>query len=211
MSGDREIRISRAGGAPFFPSPHPQSSPHPLSLPRLAALALAVAVVLGPAMTARGQPIACPEVEVPAEVSRLVAFRPGPSRGPGDMTYEVSFIKARARCTRSGGRLVVGLRLEMMVRLGPASQSRKADLAYFVALTDGAGQIREKWIFPAEARLEDRTQVRLWEELELVIPEPPADAAPGHRLYVGFQLSEEQVRYNRSGGLSAPPSIGTPP
>ena len=210
MSGDREIRISRAGGAPFFPSPHPQSSPHPLSLPRLAALALVVALMLVPA-AAPGQPVPCPEVEVPAEVSRLVAFRPGPSRGPGDMTFEVSFIKTGARCTRSGGRLVVGLRLEMMVRLGPASQSRKADLAYFVALTDGAGQIREKWIFSAEARLEDSTQLRLWEELELVIPEPPADAPPGHRLYVGFQLSEEQVRYNRSGGVSAPPSIGTPP
>lgn len=161
--------------------------------------ALAVALVLGLTGAARGQPVPCPEVEVPAAVSRLVAFRPGPSRGPGDMTFEGSFTKAGASCIQAEGRLTVRLRLEMLVRRGPANQSRSADLAYFVALTDSAGQIREKWIFPAEAEFKERAELRLWEELELVIPAAPGAAPPGHRLYVGFQLSEEQLRYNRAG------------
>ncbi len=164
---------------------------------RLAA-ALALGLAFGPAGAARAQEAPCPAVEVPAATARLVAFRPGPSRGTGDMTLDGRLAKAAARCSVANGRLTVQLRLEIVVRRGPANQDRRADLAYFVALTDDRGGIRDKWIFPAEAAFGERARLRLSEELELVIPLPRGSAPAGHRIYVGFQLSQEQLRYNRA-------------
>jgi len=159
---------------------------------------LGLGLALAPLAAARGQQAPCPALEVPAATARLVAFRPGPSRGSGDMTLEATLDKAAASCTVAEGRLSVRIRLEIVVRRGPANQNRRADLAYFVALTDDRGGIRHKWIFPADAGFGERTQMRLpEEELELVIP-VSRDAAAGHRIYIGFQLSPEQLRYNRA-------------
>ena len=105
------------------------------------AVALALGLAFAPPGAARGQAAICPAIEVPAETSRLVAFRPGPSRGTGDITFDGSLTKATAGCAVTGGQLTVKLRLEFLVRRGPANQSRRADLAYFVALTDEAGKI----------------------------------------------------------------------
>ena len=166
--------------------------------PARLAVVLALGLALGPAGAARAQEAPCPAVEVPAATARLVAFRPGPSRGSGDMTLEGRLAKAAASCRVADGRLSVHIRLEIVVRRGPANQNRRADLAYFVALTDARGGIRDKWIFPAEAAFDERTRLRLPEELELVIPLTRGTAATGHRIYIGFQLSQEQLRYNRA-------------
>ena len=114
------------------------------------------------------------------------------------MTLDGHLAKAAARCSVADGRLTVQLRLEIVVRRGPANQDRRADLAYFVALTDDRGGIRDKWIFPAEAAFGARARLRLSEELELEIPLNRGSAPTGHRIYVGFQLSQEQLRYNRA-------------
>ncbi len=166
--------------------------------PARLAVVLALGLTLGPPGAARAQEVPCPAVEVPAATARLVAFRPGPIRGPGDMTLEARLAKAVASCRVADGRLSVQIRLEIVVRRGPANQNRRADLAYFVALTDDRGRIRDKWIFPAEAAFGERTRLRLPEELELVIPLTRGTAPAGHRIYIGFQLSQEQLRYNRA-------------
>ncbi len=165
---------------------------------RPARLAAILALALGPAGAVGAQEAPCPAVEVPAATARLVAFRPGPSRGSGDMTLDGLLAKAVASCRVADGRLTVQLRLEFEIRRGPANQNRRADLAYFVALTDDRGGIRDKWIFPAEAAFGERARLRLPEELELVIPLTRGSAPTGHRIYVGFQLSQEQLRYNRA-------------
>jgi hypothetical protein len=163
--------------------------------------ALAAAIGLGLGGAAQGQPIACPVVEVPAEVARLVAFRPGPGRGAGDINFTASFANAAANCAVAGGRVLVTTQLQIALRRGPANQTRTADFAYFVAITDKAGQVlrRGKQIFPADAAFGERNQLTLLEELELEIPLAARGVPSDYRVYVGFQLSEEQLRYNRGG------------
>jgi len=160
---------------------------------------LALGLALASPGTARGQPMPCPALEVPAATARLVAFRPGPSRGPTDMTLEASFAGASANCLVVEDRLTVQIRLEIVVRRGPANQNRRADLAYFVALTDARGEVLNKWIFAVDGAFGESTQLPLAEELELAIPGIANRAAESHRIYVGFQLSQEQLRYNRAG------------
>lgn len=166
--------------------------------PACLAVALALGLAVGPPGVGRAQPAPCPAVEVPAAAARLVGFRPGPSRGPGDMTLEAVFAGASATCLVVDDRLTVHVRLEIVVRRGPANQNRRADLAYFVALTDAGGEVRDKWIFAVDGDFGERTRLPLAEELELQIPGSANRAAESHRIYVGFQLSQEQLRYNRA-------------
>jgi hypothetical protein len=160
--------------------------------------AAAAVLSLGLFPAALAQPLLCPAVEVPSEVSRLVAFRSGPGRGSGDINFVASFTNAVANCFVSADRVLVTMQLQISLRRGPANQTRTADFAYFVAITDRAERILKKAIFPADGAFGERAELVLVEELEQTIPLAPGAAPSDYRVYAGFQLSEEQLRYNRT-------------
>ena len=169
-----------------------------MSAPRRASLlALAAALLTAGSVTAQIREIPCPPIVVAPEVARLIGYRPGPGRGPTDMSYSASFQQPAARCGIRGNNLIVAMRIGIDVRRGPANLNRRADFAYFAAITDATGRVIGKEIFPADVPFGDRPGIRLIEELEQVIPMRGADPS-AYKLYLGFQLSREQLRRNRS-------------
>ena len=92
----------------------------------------------------------------------------------------------------------VELKVRFVVERGPADQERKADIQYFVAVEDGPGNLTAKQVFDLEVPFEGNIRrVARIDELSLRIP-TPKQGFRDTRVLVGFQLSPEQLEYNRS-------------
>ena len=169
----------------------------------LAALVLAACVVIGLQGAAFPQAISCPTVKVPVELSRLVVFRPGPTRGQNDVRFVARFTDVVATCEVADDRVTVNMRLIIQLKRGPASLGH-ANFAYVVAVKDPRGQIPERpEIFPAEAQFGERKELRMFKEREQVILIPAGRTPSDYVIFAGFQLSQDQLRYNRE--AAAPP------
>ncbi len=89
--------------------------------------------------------------------------------------------------------------MQLYIRLdrGPANAARRADFTYFVAILDQQQRILNRWSFPVDVEFGDREKLVILEELEQITPMASGTKPSDYRLYIGFQLSEEQLRHNR--------------
>lgn len=149
---------------------------------------------------------ACPRAIIVHEASRLVAFRPGAGRDMTDVLFEARLPRISVACDRDDNVVTVDSRVAMIAERGPANTNRKARIRYFVAVVDSAQRILNKGEF--ETELEFPTNVnrgQTSEELTQRIPIASGAQARDYTIMVGFQLTPEQLAYNRAsaaGGTS---------
>jgi hypothetical protein len=113
------------------------------------------------------------------------------------------------RMTRPAGKCalddVTHLRTILNVNLeltrGPASKGRRVDVTYFVTVLKG-GTVLEKQEFPVPTEFPSNTNhVRLsGNEVDLVLPISDKVSGAAYRVLVGFQLTPEELAFNRRRG-----------
>jgi hypothetical protein len=168
-----------------------------LALP--AAGALAVAALSGCASKAEGPD--CPRLAIPDDVGRMTKFREGPGRDLTDVAYTARLAKADGFCTAEKSSVKVEMTVQLVVERGPASDGAPVDLQYFVAVTDPARRVLAKEVFPARIAFEGSQRVSgSNEEIEERIPIPRGTDPGTYSIIVGFQLTPEEVEYNRRRG-----------
>jgi hypothetical protein len=143
----------------------------------------------------------CPRLAVLDDVGKLTKFRDGPGRDLTDVAYTARLTKADGFCTTEKSSVKVEMTVQLVVERGPASTGAPVDLQYFVAITDPARHVLAKEVFPSRITFEGSQRVGgANEEIEERIP-IPRGADPGtYSIVVGFQLSPEEVEYNRRRG-----------
>ena len=102
-------------------------------------------------------------------------------------------------CTRDGERTTVATVIAgIQLTRGPAANSPVADIAYYVAVSEG-DRILDKRTFTSRAEFPPNTDVlRLGgEEVELRLPVTPTKSAVAYRISVGFQLTPAELALNR--------------
>jgi hypothetical protein len=166
----------------------------------LPAGALAVAALAGCSTKAEGPD--CPRLAVLDDVGRMTKFREGPGRDLTDVLYTARLAKADGFCTTEKSSVKVEMTVQLVVERGTASTGAPVDLQYFVAVTDPARRVLAKEVFPARIPFEGNQRVAgSNEEIEERIP-IPRGADPGtYSIVVGFQLTPEEIEYNRRRGL----------
>ena len=167
---------------------------------RLTCLSL-VAALSSCALLQKKDAPACPNVLIPEDSSQLVIFRQGPGRDLTDILVQAEFEGFQGSCTYDVEDRKVELRLSpfVLVARGPASDESAFSLDYFVALAAPDGEILNKQVFKARFTLPDglmRGRVRD-EEIELTAQLPDLFEGPDYTAYIGFQLTREQLDYNR--------------
>ncbi len=149
------------------------------------------------------QTVTCPSVKVMEELRTIVEFQ-DPAK-PSDKTEisRASMKNVNARCS-VGGDLSVELDIVVASTLGPKARLKKTDkpnfaFPYFVAVISPNGHVLAKEIFAASLSYEngenDKTQT------ETITQHIPLDAdgkVPAYSILLGFQLSEEQLAFNRT-------------
>ena len=82
---------------------------------------------------------------------------------------------------------------------GPANETRNGQFNYYVAIANSEGSILAKKVFNTGFEFEgNRNRIGGLEELTQKIPLRPGERGEDFEIYVGFQLSPEQLDYNRA-------------
>ncbi len=142
----------------------------------------------------------CPRVDMLEGAGRVTVFNPGPTRDLTDIRFEGRIVEIEAACDYDrDGTVDVGALVAMEFVRGPAAPSEEGRFEYFVAITDPSGRVIAKQRFPLEVAFVDAaTRVSAREELTQRFSHVPADDARFYRIYVGFQLTRDQLDYERS-------------
>ncbi len=140
----------------------------------------------------------CPQAGILPEAATLTKFRPGPGRDLTDVLFEARLTNVATICKYDSKGVKVDMRLALVVERGPADRSRKAEFEYFVALPKfhPAPQGKEAFLMTAEFPGGQR-RVRLGDEVELRIPLQAGLSAADYRIVVGFQLTKDELEFNR--------------
>lgn len=172
------------------------------SLPALAALALGLPLLaacssLGGSDSAAK---ACPKVQIVRDLSEVTSFQPGAGRDFNDIVSRAALIDYSGQCDYMDD----GVRLSMFVTLlaerGPAMTGDRADYRYFVAVyPPGADTPVTKTEFDTAVGFGNgQKRSGSKEELTPFIPLPANTDARDWTVVLGFQLTPDQMAYNRS-------------
>ncbi|MEO5374459.1 MAG: hypothetical protein H7840_09285 [Alphaproteobacteria bacterium] len=168
----------------------------------------------------RTAPLVCPHVAIDRATATLTRFREGPGRDITDVELEGEIIGFDGDCAFSptGSGVDVTLMVRMSATRGPAARDPYAEVEYFVAVTtappppkspDGSPQppdqtqdrrILNKEVFKVGTSFPPGINTVRYrdEEIELKIPIPPETSAAAYEVFVGYQLTRDQLDYNRS-------------
>ena len=166
--------------------------------------ALAATVLVAGCDQTRRQPPACPAIVVVGETAELTQFRPGPGRDLTDVVAEGRIDRFDGFCetdrNRDGtGEVSVELQVFVVIARGPANTTRTASYEYFVAIADTSERILAKQTFSADVAFEDnRNRLTAFETLEQKIPLAVNQDGGAFTVYIGFQLTPDQLAYNRA-------------
>src|SRR3546814_10082973 len=82
---------------------------------------------------------------------------------------------------------------------GPANTNRQGAVSYYVAIVDPDKNIAQRRVFTREVAFEgNRHRLQLREELTQTIPLAAGQSGEDFQIYVGLQLTEEQLAFNRA-------------
>jgi hypothetical protein len=141
----------------------------------------------------------CPVVAIPDELGHVSQFK-GPGTDFANVTVTALLTDVKGGCTFDDGGVNVDMNVSLIARLGPAAVDRTADFAYFVAILNQDGTIVAKQVFPAPITFADNQSRRgSIESISQRIPLKDPKLAAKYRVEVGFQLTQEELSYNRGG------------
>lgn len=143
----------------------------------------------------------CPAVFILQDAKDLTKFKPGPGRDITDILFEAEIVDFRGDCDydEDDGEATIDLLVQVRVERGPANKNRDIAFEYFVALPSFQSQPEGKRVLPVKGAFgENRTRLVYQDELQMTIPvKTPTDGA-ALEIILGFQLTPEELKFNRS-------------
>ena len=162
---------------------------------------LAMAGVIALAACAAPQaaaPVACPRVLVDEDVGSLTRFRDGGGRDITDIVVQAAIARIAGACEVTDEVVSVEFGIELVAERGAAGGAT-VDMPLFVAVIGGDGAVIDRQAFSERAGFEgNRTQVALRDVFVIDIPRQQGVATDSYQIYVGFELSRDEVAYNRA-------------
>ena len=171
----------------------------PLSLTRaLMSLCSAAVLLAGCATPEDAFAPPCPAPSIPRDFNDLHRFR-GQGRDITDQVLTGRITGIKGACKRDGDTVVVAnISVGLELIRGPALKGRTADVAYFVAVSEG-DTILDKQVFKLQAEFAENTErLRLaGDDVELRLPVTAKKPASAYRISVGFEVTPAELEFNR--------------
>ena len=146
----------------------------------------------------------CPEVELVGELGVLSEFTNPSNPKPGNLVSRVSMGNVQTACSYSAKSVTVDLKMVFDGVLGPHGRVAKNDTPFysypfFVAVTEPDGDILAKEVFAASMTYDMGQDHQVYNEsLRQIIPVASRDRGSKYKILVGFQLTQQQLDYNRA-------------
>jgi hypothetical protein len=165
----------------------------------LLAVAAALALV-GCGMFDRPDETGCPRVSIVPDAAELVQFREGAGRDLTDIITYARLADASAGCDYGRRGVTIDLQVAIAAERGPANRAGFSEVDYFVALLDKNGAVRARESYRLRFEFVDnRNRIGRIEQLDPFIPLTQKLDGPNWSIWVGLQLTEEQLAWNRRG------------
>ncbi len=146
----------------------------------------------------------CPRIEIVNELDVLSDFGNAMEATPSNLSSHVALSKIESSCSYKDKSVTLDLKLAFEANLGPKGRSHSIEkpffaYPYFVAITNPSGDIIAKEVFAAPMTFAlDKTEMTYYEGLRQIIPINHKQAGPRYKVLLGFQLTENQLAYNRN-------------
>ncbi len=169
----------------------------------LRAAARAVLLALGAALAActRGE-LPCPDAKILRDADRVVVFQPGAAAAPQNVQYVGKIEQTQLACSydqRTYERLDVLLGIQIAAEHPPTVQPAVADLKYFVAIVNLQGELLARKEFALKLPFKPGSaQASTIEKITQTIPLKYPQNGGSLQVWVGFQLSDAELQYNRA-------------
>jgi hypothetical protein len=163
----------------------------------VAALGLALLVA---GCTHKPEP-ACPEGVIPIDASRITVFRDGSGRDLTDVLSAGNIQNILIQCRYDKNAVdIYNFQIAMTADRGAADRSKAADYEYWVAIVDPDRKILVRKTYNQHFDFAGNlTHVGVVaSDFELRIPMKDVMKAPDYQIIVGFQLTPDQLAWNRS-------------
>ena len=149
----------------------------------------------------------CPDLRIDRDTAHMTVFN-GNGQDLTDALFEAQLVDIVGDCAYDeaddgpGGVINVEFNVMFAIDRGPAMEGRDGHFTYFVALPDFYPSPQAKQTLPVDFRFPENNSptVHVRDELiRLSIPVDSPQAGEKTPVYVGFQLTHEQLEYNRAG------------
>lgn len=149
--------------------------------------------------TTEDELLVCPRVGVLEDASRMVAFGPGEGRALSDVAYDTEITNATISCKYEKGRVRSDIAFNVDMWAGQAAPLGVVRFRYFVAVTELNTSVLTKQYFTVEADFTKKSREYKSEEVEDIYLDYSKLGRPDlYEVLVGWDLSPEQLQYNRS-------------
>ena len=148
-------------------------------------------------------PPVCPRAEPlwqAADLSRYRDESASANQDIRDLVLSGRIVGIPAKCAQgdSAKQLAADVGFTMQLTRGPAMQGREIDVPYFLAATEG-GRILDKKIYPAHIVFPANVDQVTWtaDPVHMVFPVSPTKSGAAYTVLAGFQLTEQELAFNR--------------
>lgn len=140
----------------------------------------------------------CPRLSILRDAAQVTYFLEGAGRDLRDVRYQARFGTVASECKVDQGKVVTRTAIEIVAARGPVASEITGGFAFFVALIDPAERILAKEVFTSPFEF-DRDQRRsgIVEQIQQRFTLRSGERANQYGILIGFQLSREQLEYNR--------------
>lgn len=145
----------------------------------------------------------CPQVEIVDDLSSISDFSHPRKQDKDHLISRVDLKSAQSTCKLSSKTAIIDLKLLFNGKLGPngrktASERPFFSYPFFVAVTTPTGKIMAKEIFAASITYgANENQHTYFENLRQIIPIKSKNQANNYHVLIGFQVTPDQLAYNR--------------
>jgi len=159
----------------------------------------------------------CPDITIVDELSVLNEFNDPGNTNDSNIISSVAMKLEKEECATTSEELTIDLNLAFHSELGPQAKIKDNDkpffaYPFFVAVTDPEGTILAKEVFAASMTYDRNEDTHTYyEQIRQIIPKERRSNINNYKIYLGFQLNDQQLTYNRANMASPMPLDGTAP
>ncbi|HCH56693.1 MAG TPA: hypothetical protein DEV64_06355 [Rhodospirillaceae bacterium] len=151
----------------------------------------------------KDQLYACPAVFILQDAQNLTRFKPGPGRDIIDIRFEAEIFDFRGKCGFNEDDGIWAVEVELLVQIsvekGPANRQREIEFEYFVVLPAFEGKPGGKRIFTVKGQFEEgRTKLVYQDDVALNLPLKNPNDGGKTEIVFGFQLTPDELKFNRA-------------
>jgi len=149
----------------------------------------------------------CPQAAVVRDLAQSVQFVAGKKTA---VAAAARMDNVSGDCSFKQDKIVADVDVALRAFRGAPLKGEQASFPYFVALIDPTDHVVAKTAMtatvtlPKETKMEERV-----EKLRITLPTPKGETGEGWRILAGFQLTPEQVAFNR-GEFGEPKAMAAP-